>query len=93
MTEKLRGLIPVRAINFLHIYLYNVLIMAAVLGMFNITAENALFVVIGVGIISGIGITVLDEQCQMLEGRLLSVKEAAWYALIAPFQILKIRIR
>jgi len=85
MTDKL---IPIHAINFLHIYLYNVLMTATALGFVNVTAENGAWVVVTIGLISGIGITVLEEQKQILSQRLISMREAGWYALIAPFQIL-----
>lgn len=91
MYQRMKGM-PLQTINFMHIYLYNVLITATVLGALNITASNGAIIVVTVGIISGVGIRVLDEHNKVLTSGYLSIKQALWFALIAPFQIYKIQL-
>lgn len=80
-----------RIANFAHIYILNVLATSTVLRLLGIEVNNAAFVIFGIGILSGIGIRILDEDRSVLEGSLLNPFQALGLALIAPFQIYKIK--
>lgn len=82
-----------KLVNFVHIYLYNVVIAAAALQLANITPSNGVTIIILVGVISGVGIRILDEDRHALTSGYLGIKQAVWFALIAPFQLYKLQLR
>ena len=82
-----------RIVNLLHIYLYSVLYLAAVLAILQINAENGASIVISIGLISGIGIKIIEEETPEIATGFLGIKNAMWYAIIAPFQVYKIKLK
>ena len=84
---------PYWAVNFLHIYVYCLLILATVLNFLGLNADNALPVVISLGLAAGIGINIIDEEDAAFSKKYYSVREAMWLALIAPLEIRKLKLR
>lgn len=68
----------------------NVLIVAALLGLLGINTENGIFAVIIVGVLSGVGIQILESEEAIPPRKDLTIKEMVWFATIAPFQVLKL---
>jgi len=93
VTEQMKLKAPYRAVNFLHIYAYCLLILATVLSFLGLNADNALPVVVCLGLAAGVGINIIDEEDSAFSTKYYSIKEAMWLAVIAPFEIRKLKLR
>lgn len=84
---------PYRAVNFLHIYAYCLLILATMLHFAGLNADNALPVVMALGLSSGVGINIIEESSAEFSRKYYTISEAMWLAVIAPFEIRKLKLR
>jgi len=93
VTEQMKLKAPYRAVNFLHIYAYCLLILASVLNFLGLNADNALPVVIFLGLAAGVGINIIDEENTAFSTKYYSIREAMWLAVVAPLEIRKLKFR